>query len=130
MEVNPNMKVITVTSVKGGCGKTSSSLALAQVLSQTGSKVLVVDLDPQASSTAHMVVAEDSEYNYDRTIREVLLGEIRLEDILVHPWENVAFAPADLRLQNIEKELADENNPIFILNDILEEVAEDYTITQ
>jgi chromosome partitioning protein len=129
MEVNPNMKVITVTSVKGGCGKTSSSLALAQVLSQTGSKVLVVDLDPQASSTAHMVVAEDSEYNYDRTIREVLLGEIRLEDILVHPWENVAFAPADLRLQNIEKELADENNPIFILNDILEEVAEDYNYT-
>ncbi len=124
-----NMKVITVPSVKGGCGKTSSSVALAQVLSQTGSKVLLIDLDPQASATQHMVVDEDSEYNYDRTIREVLLGEIKLEDILIHPWEKVAFAPADLRLQNIEVELASENNPIFILNVILEEVAEDYDYT-
>ncbi len=120
------MKTIATVSVKGGCGKTSTSLALAQVLSQTGSKVLLIDLDPQASATQHMVVDEDPEYNYDRTIREVLLGEAYLKDILVHPWENVAFAPADLRLQNIEVELASENNPIFILNDVLEEVASEY----
>ena len=79
------MKTIAVTSVKGGCGKTSSSVALAQVLSQTGSKVLLVDLDPQASATAHMLVEDNPEYEYNRTIREVLLGEIKLEDILVHP---------------------------------------------
>ncbi|MDC7246845.1 MAG: AAA family ATPase [Sphaerochaetaceae bacterium] len=123
------MKTIAVTSVKGGCGKTSSSVALAQVLSQTGSKVLLVDLDPQASATAHMVVEENPEYDYERTIREVLLGEIKLEDILIHPWEKVAFAPADLRLQNIEVELASENNPIFLLNDILEEVVHEYDYT-
>ncbi len=120
------MKVITVCNVKGGCGKTASSLALTQVLSQTGSKVLLIDLDPQASATQHMVEETNPEFDYDRTIREVLLGEMILQDTLIHPWEDVAFAPADLRLQNIEKELADENNPIFILNDILEEVSENY----
>ena len=120
------MKTIAVTSVKGGCGKTSSSLAMAQVLSQTGSKVLLVDLDPQGSCSSHLLVDDDPEYEYNRTIREVLLGEIKLEDILVHPWENVAFAPADLRLQTIEQSLQLENNPVFLVHDILEEVKEDY----
>ena len=120
------MKVITVCSVKGGCGKTASSLALTQILSQIGSKVLLLDLDPQSSATSHLLVDTNPEFDFDKTIREVLLGELKLEDILIHPWENVAFAPSDLRMQTIEQNLLQENNAIFKVHDILDEVKDDF----
>lgn len=40
-----NAKVITVTSVKGGTGKSTTVLNLAGVLSEIGKKTIIVDLD-------------------------------------------------------------------------------------
>lgn len=119
------MKIITVASVKGGAGKSTTALSLATVLSRD-SKILILDLDPQGSSSAHLIEETDSEYSFDNTIREVLLGEKELNDILIHPWVNVSFAPADLRLSSIDQDLSQENNAIFLLNDILENVKDDY----
>ena len=40
-----NAKVITVTSVKGGTGKSTTVLNLAGILSDMGKKTIIVDLD-------------------------------------------------------------------------------------
>ena len=45
-------KVITVTSVKGGVGKTTTVLNLAGVCSNLGKKVLIIDLDLYAGDIA------------------------------------------------------------------------------
>lgn len=42
--------VITVANLKGGSGKTTTSVFLAQALSDAGLSVLLVDADPQGSS--------------------------------------------------------------------------------
>ncbi len=44
-------KIITIAQHKGGAGKTTLSTQLAATLSQSGEKVLILDLDPQGSST-------------------------------------------------------------------------------
>ncbi|MEM8863240.1 MAG: ParA family protein [Chloroflexota bacterium] len=44
-------KIISLAIQKGGCGKTTSTLALAEIMTNRGYKVLVIDFDPQASST-------------------------------------------------------------------------------
>ena len=45
------MKVLSVASIKGGVGKTSSAVNLAYEATRTGARVLLWDLDPQGSAT-------------------------------------------------------------------------------
>lgn len=43
------MQIITAAVIKGGTGKSTTVAALAQAAADTGKKVLVIDLDPQAN---------------------------------------------------------------------------------
>ena len=43
-------KVITIANAKGGVGKSSTSTALAAILSERGYKTLLIDCDTQCNS--------------------------------------------------------------------------------
>ena len=63
------MRVIAVVNQKGGCGKTTTTINLAGCLNADGSRVLVVDLDPQAHAT--LALGVDPE-RLDTNLYEVL----------------------------------------------------------
>ena len=63
-------KKIAFMNQKGGVGKTTSALCLADVLFFQGYKVLLVDIDAQANSTA-MTIPNPDELTKD--ITDVLL---------------------------------------------------------
>ena len=44
-------KIIVITNQKGGCGKTTITMNLAPAIAKSGVRVLVVDGDPQGTST-------------------------------------------------------------------------------
>src|ERR1051325_11192204 len=46
-----NVRTVAVMNEKGGSGKTTTTISLAAVLAERGLRVLVVDLDPQASAS-------------------------------------------------------------------------------
>src|SRR2546423_5937652 len=64
------MKVVSFSIFKGGTGKTTSSVNTAAALVKKGKKVLLVDLDQQASATRYLDLDPDQSPN----LYDVFLG--------------------------------------------------------
>ena len=52
------MKIVSVINYKGGVGKTTVTANLAGELANRGYKILMIDLDPQASLTFSFVTPD------------------------------------------------------------------------
>jgi chromosome partitioning protein len=64
------MKIVSLSIFKGGTGKTTSAVNTAAALAQKGKKVLLVDLDQQASATRYLDLDADGSPN----LYEVFMG--------------------------------------------------------
>jgi chromosome partitioning protein len=74
-------RVISFSIFKGGTGKTTSAVNAAAGLAQDGKKVLLVDLDQQASATRHLGIDPEplSPNLYDVFVRRVPISLVRRE---------------------------------------------------
>jgi chromosome partitioning protein len=105
-ETNEHLQVISVTNFKGGSGKTTSAVHLAQYLALTGHRVLAVDLDPQASLSALFGYQPE----LDLAGNDTLYGAIRydaeqrpLSDIIRSTYfPGVDLVPGNIELQEFE----------------------------
>ncbi len=57
------MKVVSFSIFKGGTGKTTSTVNVAAALAKKGKRVLLVDLDQQASATRYLGIEPDTSPN-------------------------------------------------------------------
>jgi chromosome partitioning protein len=73
------MHIITVANRKGGVGKSSVTTHLAAALGIRGARVLVIDMDSQASTTSMLLESLDEEAP---TTTQLLLGQARLAGIV------------------------------------------------
>lgn len=95
------MKKITVLNQKGGVGKTTVSVNLAYGLARAGKRTLLIDLDPQAHSTAIYC----PEVPKDATIGVVfenrkadLAGLVLPAQVQGEPCENLSIIPSNIHL--------------------------------
>ncbi|MEX3693789.1 ParA family protein [Paraburkholderia sp. BR14263] len=92
--------VISVGNFKGGVGKTTNAVALAQGLTLHGHKVLLIDLDPQASSTTLMGYVPTPEVTEEMTVMPVVYGEAAdLIDVAIPSyWDGLDIIPSSSAL--------------------------------
>ncbi|ANF34510.1 chromosome partitioning protein ParA (plasmid) [Borrelia turicatae] len=98
-------KVITIASIKGGVGKSTSSIILATLLVQK-CKVLLIDMDTQASTTSYFY-EKIEKLNINLTkfnIYEILKESIDIESSIINIDNNLDLIPSYLTLHNFNEE--------------------------
>ncbi|ETZ18003.1 ATPase, para family protein [Borrelia duttonii CR2A] len=98
-------KVITVASIKGGVGKSTTSLIFATLLSQSF-KVLIIDIDTQASTTSYYfkIIKERGVDLFNRNIYEVLISNLHINNAVVNVNSNLDLIPSYLTLHKFNSE--------------------------
>lgn len=106
------LQTVTFVNFKGGSGKTTSATHFAQYLALNGHRVLLIDLDPQASATAIFGIAPDTEIDAEATFAAWLRRDDDDEtDALAQSilrktyWPRLDLVPAGIALQHAEYEL-------------------------
>jgi chromosome partitioning protein len=98
------MRVLAIANQKGGSGKTTTSVNLAAALGEKDRRVLLVDLDPQASASHWYGIR-----NAGRGLLDVLTEQDDLADhVKATDVPGVDVIPSSTRLAGVEKALARE----------------------
>ena len=127
---------IALTNFKGGVGKTTTAMTLAQGLSLRGHKVLAIDCDPQGSLTTLFGILPDVEISDSDTLLPLCLGaesSIRYA-IRSTYWDGIDLVGAAPLLSGAEFALparqGSEDNFEFwnVLNVGLDEVRGEYDV--
>lgn len=116
-------QIISLFNQAGGVGKTTTTQNLGYHLAQHQQRVLLVDLDPQASLTSFMGL-EPSEL--DLTVYEALMQDHLNPLPIQRDLFGVHLLPANILLANAEQELIFAELREFRLKEVLEPILQDY----
>ena len=115
------MKVFAFANQKGGVAKTTTTLNLAVALSESGHRVLAVDLDPQGNLTMSQGIDPDT---VERSLYHVLVDKVPLKEIIQHREIDIAVASIDLA--GAEIAMSTQIGRERSLQKALAQVADDY----
>ncbi len=111
------MRTIAVLNQKGGVGKTTTAVNTAAALAAAGSKVVVIDLDPQAHMTIHLGLEPQE---IEAGSYKVLTQSADFEEQLMLVRPNLWLLPANIDLVGAESELVSVVGREIILREALQ----------
>ncbi len=117
-------KVISITNNKGGVAKTTTTLNIAVALTKLGKKVLMIDLDPQASLSVN--------FGIDPLERMISINNVLTEDtpidetICATHIENLWIVTSSIELSRAEFTIINKMGREYILKNKINALEEDY----
>jgi len=97
------MRTVAIINQKGGSGKTTTTVNLAGALAEKKGRVLVLDLDPQASASSWLGIKDGG-----RGLLDALTDQAQLPDLIVPGPPGIDVIPASTWLAGVERYLANE----------------------
>lgn len=117
------MAIIAVYNIKGGVGKTATSVNLSYMSALTGNSTLLCDLDPQGSSSYYFRVKPKKNFSADRFLQ----GGSRLErSIRGTDYEHLDILPSDFSYRNLDINLNGMKKSKKRLQRVLAPLADEY----
>lgn len=118
-------RVVVVVNQKGGVGKTTTAVNLSAYLA-IGSRLLLVDLDPQANATSSLGVDWRT---LDRSVYDALMQQAPLEAAIVGEVQpGLDLAPAAPALAGAQIELVEQDDRDGRLRRALEPLRDRYDL--
>jgi chromosome partitioning protein len=113
--------IIALFNQSGGVGKTTLTMNIGYQLADFGKKVLLIDIDPQASLTTFMGLKP---FELTRTVREALVNE---EDLPIYEKiHKMDLVPSNIFLSESEMQLVTEFRREYRLQDSLAVAKDSY----
>ena len=117
-------KMYALEGLKGGIGKTTLSIALAEGAARYGAKVLAIDLDMQGNMTEYF----SSSKKESKVLVHVIKNEAKIEDIIQTDSEYLDFIPSSLDNSRLEVELNKTLNYKTFFRQLLAPILDRYDI--
>lgn len=124
------MHVLSVSSLKGGVGKTTIALGLASAALNRSLRTLVIDLDPQCDATSGLAAPADQGYSIAEVLSSNNKSSVLERAIRPSGWSKsskidvLVGSPRSLLLDNPAPSVSD----VWKLEDVLVQLEDDYDI--
>jgi cellulose biosynthesis protein BcsQ len=106
------MKILAVTNIKGGVGKTTTAVNLAYLCAMSGRPTLIWDLDPQGGATYTL----RCEANEKASAKKLVAGKRELNELVVaSSYARLDVLPADFSYRNFDVHLSARKHPTMRL---------------
>jgi chromosome partitioning protein len=127
---NAQATVIAFANLKGGSAKTTTAAHFAQYAARQGYRVLLVDMDPQASMTGLFGYNPQLHIEAEETIAPAITGEPGriAQSIRKTYWHQLDLVPSNLNLVGAEMALLGMDENATRLRDALDGVSGGYDI--
>jgi len=111
------MIIVSIANQKGGEGKTTTSINLAEGLARKGFKTILLDMDPQGNSSGIYFNVDQLE----KSMYHLFNQRLKLSEILqATSKENLSVAPANIRLAEMEIISSNTIEAPFFLRDSID----------
>ena len=102
------MRIIAVTNIKGGVGKTTTAVNLSYLCAASGRPTLLWDLDPQGAAT-YTLKGEPHEH---ASAKKLLAGKRHLPELILSTeYPKLDLLPADFSYRNFDVHLSERKRP-------------------
>ncbi|HTX06596.1 MAG TPA: AAA family ATPase [Steroidobacteraceae bacterium] len=121
------MKIIAVTNIKGGVGKTTTAVNLAYLCAASGQQTLLWDLDPQGAAT-YILGIDPNEHEFV-SAKKLLAGKCELPELIVETgYANLDLLPSNLSYRKFDIHLNARKRPTERLLKISRALRETYDV--